>query len=90
MILQKVVLICDKSKVYVDEERFARDRTFCKCNCPFDIVALIKDNVWILQVQKVGHNHEPMLPGAYSTHKRSQWLKISNKKFHTRLKLTHL
>lgn len=35
----------DKSKVYVDERKFVRDITLCKCDYLFDVVALIKNNV---------------------------------------------
>ena len=34
-------------------------------------MALIKDDVWVLQVREAGHNHEPMLSGAYSTHRKA-------------------
>lgn len=35
----------NRSKIYVNEGRFARDTTSCKWDCPFDIVALIDNNV---------------------------------------------
>ncbi len=51
-VLQKVILMCDRSKAYVDEKRFARDTTSRKCDCLFDAVALTKDNVWVLESEK--------------------------------------
>ncbi len=48
-VLQKAVLMCDRSKAHVDEGRFARDTTSRKYDCLFDVVALIKDNVWVLR-----------------------------------------
>lgn len=70
-VLQKMVLIYNKSKVHVNERKFGNDTTFCKCNCPFDMVALIKDNVWILQVQKAGYNHEFILSGIHLTYQKA-------------------
>lgn len=42
--------MCNKNKIYIDEERFAKNITSHKYDCLFDTVALIKDNVWVLQV----------------------------------------
>lgn len=63
--------MCDRSKVHVHEGRFARGTTSRKCDCPFDVVALIEDNVWVLRVREAGHNHEPTLPGAHPTHRKA-------------------
>lgn len=63
--------MCDKSKVYIDGGKFARDTTSCKCDCSFDAVGLTKDNVCVLQIREAGHNHEPTLPGTYLTHKKT-------------------
>ncbi len=70
-VLQKAVLIFDRSKAYVDEGRFARDTTSRKCDCPFDAVALNEDNVWVLRVREAGHNHEPTLPSVHPTHQKA-------------------
>lgn len=39
-----MVLIYDKSKVYIDKTRFVRDITSRKYNYLFDVIALIKNN----------------------------------------------
>ena len=70
-VLGKVVLIYDRSKAYVDEERFARDTTSRKYDCPFNAVALTEDNLWVLRVREAGHNHELTLPGAHPTHRKA-------------------
>ncbi len=43
-ILQKAALMFDRSKIHVDEGRFARDTTSRKCDCSFDEVAYTEDN----------------------------------------------
>lgn len=50
----------NKRKVYVDKKRFT-STILCKYFCPFDAVVLIKGNIWVLHVQKTGHNHKPIL-----------------------------
>lgn len=70
-ILQKTILIYNKSKIYIDKGRFAKNTASCKYDCLFDVVALIEDNVWVLQVQKAAHNHEPILFGTPPTHKKA-------------------
>lgn len=40
-----MILIYDKSKVYVNERKFTKDTTSLKCDYPFDIIASIKDNI---------------------------------------------
>lgn len=44
-ILQKVILICNRSKVYVNEEKFAKNTISHKCHYPFDVVVFIKGNI---------------------------------------------
>lgn len=44
-VIQKLVLICNRNKIYIDEGEFARDTTSCKCDCLFDIVVLIENKL---------------------------------------------
>ena len=66
-VLQKEVLMCDRSNANVVEGIFARDTTSSKCDCWFDAVALTEDNVWVLRVREAGHNYEPTLAGEHPT-----------------------
>lgn len=77
----------NRSKVHVDEERFAKDITSRKCDCPFDMVALIKDNVWVLRIWEAEYNYEFTLSDVYPTHKK---VEITQNKFYTKLKLVQL
>lgn len=44
-VLQKVVWIYNGAKININERRFVRYTTSYKCDCHFDTIALIKDNV---------------------------------------------
>lgn len=70
-ILQKTVLIYNENKVYIDKKRFAKDIILHKYDCLFDMVTLIKDNTQVLQVKKVGYNHELILLGTYLIYKKA-------------------
>lgn len=41
IVLQKTVLIFNRSKTYIDEKQFARNTISCKSNCQFDKILLI-------------------------------------------------
>lgn len=71
IILQKVILIYNRNKIHIDEKGVARDTILYKCNCLFNVAALTKDNVWVLRVQEVGHNHKSIFLGAHFTHKKT-------------------
>lgn len=64
-ILQKAILIYNRSKIYIDKERFIRDTILYKYDCLFDIIAFVKDNIWVLQVQKSRYNYEFTLSNTY-------------------------
>ncbi len=70
-VLQKEVLMFDRSNANVDERIFARDTTSRKCDCCFDAVALTENNVWVLRVQVACNDHKPTLAGAHPTHSKS-------------------
>lgn len=70
-VLQKTIIIYNRSKVHVDERRFANDSTLYKCNSPFNIVVLTKNSVWVLEVRKAGYNNKPILSYAHPTYKNT-------------------
>lgn len=69
-VLRKVVLIYNRSKLYINKRRFRKDTTLYKYDCLFDMVILTKNNISVLQVWEVRHNYEPTLSGVYSTYKK--------------------
>lgn len=66
-----MVLIYNKSKIYIDKRQSERDTTLCKCDCVFDAIAFAKDNVWVFQVREVGYKHKCIFFGVYSIHKKA-------------------
>lgn len=71
MVLQKALLMYNKNKVYIiNKEKFVKEITSHKYDCFFDVVALIIDNVWVLQIREVRYNYKFMLFGIHLTYQK--------------------
>lgn len=64
-------MICNRSKVHVDDRKFTKNTTLHKCGCLFEAITFTKDNIGVLQVRKVGYNHKLIFSGAYFTYKKA-------------------
>lgn len=65
-----MILMCNKSKIYVKKRRFARDTILRKCDCLFDALALFEDNAWVLQIWEVKYNKESIFSSVYFIYKK--------------------
>ncbi len=70
-VLRKAVIMCDRSKVHMDEGRFKRDTSSRKCDCPFDAVATLETGRCVFCIRDASHNHEPTLAGAHPVHRKA-------------------